>query len=163
MKASPILSCLAFLVSGSACERKVPDSDGSPQRSEISRTTKGTEFTLKSGVALNEIRAQLGRWGAKRVDAAYELPWSTLDGKSGGYHEYHNLTDGTCLQLTISCEEAGDKVVGFAMGPPGKSYVDKLVWFSDDEKGLVKRSSSITLSGEQVVDGKPPEAPQPPR
>jgi hypothetical protein len=95
-------------------------------------------------------------WGAKRVDAAYDLPWSNQDGKSGGYHEYYDLIDGTCLQLQIRCEEVGDKVVGFAMGPSGKSYVDKLVWFSDDKEGLVKRSISITLTGEQVVGGNLP-------
>jgi hypothetical protein len=94
MKTFPILASLAFLVSGSACDRVVHDSDGSPQRREISRTTKGTEFTLRGEVALNEIREQLGMWGAKRVDAAYDLPWSNLDGKSGGYHEYYDLIDG---------------------------------------------------------------------
>jgi len=94
-------------------------------------------------------------WGAKRVDAAYDLPWSNQDGKSGGYHEYYDLIDGTCLQLQIRCEEAGDKVVGFAMGPPGKITLDKLVWSSDDKTGLVKRSNSITLSGE-VAGGNLP-------
>ena len=145
-----MLACLTCLVSMTACDSSGSDTEVSSKRSNLSTTTKGKEFTLKSGISRDEIGAQLARWGAGRIDAAYELPWASVDGKSRGYHEYYNLADGTCLQLEIQSEESGDKVVGFAIGPSGKSYVDKLVWFSDDKLGLISRSASITLSGEAV-------------
>ena len=141
-----MLVCLQGVLVNVGCDHPESSAVHDHGSGEFHETGARSNVTLGKDTLLTEIRAKLGRLGAVDFDHAYHLPWGDIDGSSGGYHEYHHLTDGTCLQLKIRNDEDGDRVIEFALGPAGKGYVDKLEWFSDDEKGLITRSSKVTFS-----------------
>ena len=106
------------------------------------------DLELVIGMDLATAVDLLGRVDAKRVENAYHLPWTTLDGDSGGRHDYYDLKDGTCVQLKVEMRTPEEMVVGIAVGPPGRPYIGKMEWFEDEETGQVKQVEKVRIGNE---------------
>lgn len=62
-----------------------------------------------------------------------------------GYHTYHHLVDGTCVQLKIRSSTKPERVIQIFTSPAGAGYKGKSEWYKDTEVGINKVIPKLTL------------------